>query len=165
MIRAGILSDTHTSMVTQRFKDDLERAFNDCEVIFHAGDITSMAILEVFQSKVLHAVHGNMCDFAVQMQLPYSKVVELENQVIGICHGAGPRHNIEERMWAIFPEADCIIYGHTHQPVCRRYGETLFVNPGSFNSSGPHGAPPSYAKLMVDGSNCHAELLKLPTDR
>ncbi|MDJ0623167.1 MAG: metallophosphoesterase family protein [Desulfocapsaceae bacterium] len=165
MIRAGILSDTHMSMVNQRFKDDLDQAFNDCEVIFHAGDITSLIVLEVFQSKVLYAVHGNMCDMAVQKQLPDRRVVKIENQVIGICHGTGSRHNIEERMWAIFPEADCIIYGHTHQPVCHRYGDILFVNPGSFHSSGPHGAPPSYAKLTVDGSSCQAELFTLAVDR
>lgn len=165
MIRAGILSDTHVSMVSQRFRDHLERAFGDCEVIFHAGDITSMKVLEAFQDKVLHAVHGNMCDAAVQRQLPERKLVELEDQVIGICHGAGPRHNIEERMWAMFPEADCIIYGHTHQQVCHRYGDILFINPGSFQSSSPHGAPPSYAKLIVDGSTCHAEVLTLPMQR
>jgi uncharacterized protein len=158
MIRAGVLSDTHINTINQRFKDSINAAFSACELIFHAGDITNLAVLEIFQPKTVYAVHGNMCDAAVCKSLPESRIVQLENRTIGLCHGAGPRHNIEERMWARFPEADCIIYGHTHQPVCHYMGDILFINPGSFQISTPYGAPASYAILTLDDTGCHAKL-------
>lgn len=158
MIRAGILSDTHTTTVNQNFRECINTAFSSCDVIFHAGDITNLAVLEIFHPKTVYAVRGNMCDLAVCKSLPESRLVQLENRTIGLCHGAGPRHNIEERMWSRFPEADCIIYGHTHQPACHRVGDILFINPGSFQISTPYGTPASYAILTVDDNGCHANL-------
>ena len=165
MIQAGILSDTHITSVNERFRESVDTAFSDCDIIFHAGDITSLSVLELFQPKTIYAVHGNMCDIEVHRSLPESRVVELGNTTVGLCHGAGPRHNIEERMWSRFPEADCIIYGHTHQPVCHCTGGILFINPGSFYLRTPHGTPASYAILTLDDSGCHANLHTLSDKR
>jgi len=43
------------------------------------------------------------------------------------------------RAFARFAEsgADIVIYGHTHQPVVRRIGDTLIVNPGSVGEGRP----------------------------
>ena len=161
MIRAGILSDTHITTINQQCRESIQTAFSTCDVIFHAGDITNLAVLELFHPKTVYAVHGNMCDLAVHKSLPEERIIQLENWTIGLCHGAGPRHNIEDRMWTRFPEADCIIYGHTHKPVCHRKGKILFVNPGSFQISTPYGAPTSYATLTLNDTGCNAELLSL----
>jgi predicted phosphodiesterase len=70
---------------------------------------------------------------------------------IGLCHGAwGPRQTIEERILSLFPEADCIVYGHSHRAVCHRVGGVLCLNPGTFQSGGPYGAAGSYAILQID---------------
>ena len=55
--------------------------------------------------------------------------------------------DIELQLWGLFPEADCMIYGHTHRPVCHRQGGVLFINPGIFRATGPYGAPGTYAIL------------------
>ncbi|MEE4240047.1 MAG: metallophosphoesterase family protein [Desulfopila sp.] len=158
MIRAGILSDTHIQRVTDPFKKLAHRAFSACDVIFHAGDITAMEVLEVFGNRPVYSVRGNMCSTTVQKTLPEHRLITLEGVRIGLCHGAGPRHNIEERMWALFPEADCIIYGHTHNPVCEKKGGVLFINPGSFQVTAPHAAPASYALLTIDKNGLDADL-------
>ncbi len=165
MFRAGILSDTHLVAATEQFKEIAARAFDDCDMIFHAGDITAMEILEQFHPKPVHAVHGNMCGYAARMALPQSKIIVAGGFTIALCHGAGPRHNIEERMWAQFPEADCIIYGHTHQPVCERKGGILFINPGSFQCTSAFGSPASYAILTIDGHSLNAKLHTIRTLR
>lgn len=161
MITVGILSDTHLSKITEPFKTLARTAFDDCDHIIHAGDLTSKAILEIFAGKVIHAVHGNMCSAETMKDLPHMKSIEIEGHTIGLCHGAGPRHNIEERMWALFPEAGCIIYGHTHQAVCHRMGGILFINPGSFQCTSAHGAPASYAKMEITRTAIKAQLLTL----
>ena len=63
-------------------------------------------------------------------------------------HGDGyGYHNIEDRLFNEFTEADCIVYGHTHAPACHRVGHILFINPGSFNLVGNKG---TYAILEID---------------
>jgi uncharacterized protein len=162
MITAGILSDTHLYQCTDKFRNQVHRAFAECDIIFHAGDVTALAVLDAFCGKKVYGVHGNMCDYDVQRQLPHHKLIELEGYSIGICHGAGPRHNIEERVWHLFPEADCIIYGHTHRPVCEKKGGVLFINPGSFHSTGPHGATPTYGILEIGSDGLNAKIHSLP---
>ncbi|HKJ65553.1 MAG TPA: metallophosphoesterase family protein [Desulfopila sp.] len=158
MVRAGILSDTHLEAPTQEFCHMAARAFADCDIIFHAGDITGMAILEHFDQAAVHAVSGNMCGHRLQTALPRQKKVIIDNQVIGLCHGTGPRFNIEERLWALFPGADCIIYGHTHQPVCESKGGVLFINPGSFQCTSRHGTPASYCIMDISAKGLKAQL-------
>ncbi len=158
MIKAGILSDTHLNKITNIYKQLALRAFSDCDIIFHAGDLTNASILDVFQGKTIHAVHGNMCNYSLRQHFNEKKVIQIGNYTIGLCHGAGPYHNIVERMWANFPDADCIIYGHSHQPVIEKNGGILFINPGSFQCSSHHGSPASYATLEIDDLRMYASL-------
>jgi putative phosphoesterase len=120
-------------------------------VILHAGDLVDISILEAFTGKEVHAVHGNMCNIESMRSLPASKLINISGFQIGLCHGAwGPRQTIEERVRAIFPQADCIVYGHTHHAVCHKTGGVLFINPGAFQGSGPHGHPGTCAILSID---------------
>lgn len=161
MIRIGVLSDTHISRPLPSFAKQVQQVFADCSVILHAGDLTDLSILEVFRGKDLHAVHGNMCSLATHQTLPAEKVIHLDGYTIGLCHGAGARHNIEERMWDLFPTVDCIVYGHSHVPVCHTLGTTLFLNPGTFLGTGRHGAPGTYAILTIDADGLHGSLHQL----
>lgn len=158
MIKAGILSDTHLTAITPQFRKLAQQAFADCDIIFHAGDITNAEVLEVFSGKTVHAVHGNMCDYNIFSLYPEKKIIEIGGYSIGLCHGAGSRHNIEERMWSFFPEADCIIFGHTHQPLCDKRGGVYFINPGCFQCTGRYGTPASYATLDISNSGLTASL-------
>jgi uncharacterized protein len=158
MIKIGILSDTHISHCTETFKIQTAKAFSDCQIIIHAGDLVDHAILDVFGQKTVYAVHGNMCNTKTQCLLPFDRFIEIEGYALGICHGAGPVATIEQRLWDLFPEADCIIFGHTHKPLCERRGPVLFINPGSFKSSGAYGAPPTYAILDLDENGLQAKI-------
>ncbi len=151
MIQVGILSDTHLTRCTDTFRRQVETVFAECTLILHAGDLTDISVLEAFSGKEVHAVHGNMCNMGSQQLLPNSKLITVGGYNIGLCHGAwGPRHTIEERVWAMFAHADCIVYGHSHKAVCHRTGGVLFINPGTCQSTGPHGAPGTYAILQID---------------
>lgn len=151
MIRVGILSDTHLNHCPDSFRRQVATLFADCPIILHAGDLADISVLEAFHGKEIHAVHGNMCNLGSQQTLPNSKMITIAGFQIGLNHGAwGPRHTIEERVWAMFPQADCIVYGHTHHPVCHRVGGVLFINPGTFQSSGLYGAPGTCAILEID---------------
>jgi putative phosphoesterase len=160
MTRIGILSDTHITRIEPWYRAQVKTAFQDCSTILHAGDLTDVSILDIFKGKEVHAVHGNMCELSSRQHLPTSKLITIEGYSIGLCHGAGARHNIEERMWDLFPTADCIVYGHTHIPVNHRFAKTLFINPGSFQPTGRYGAAGSYAILSINENGPRAELFQ-----
>ncbi len=147
MIRAGILSDTHLRGLNSHFSQVVEQCFADCDVIIHAGDLTDISILEIFSDKKVYAVHGNMCNSSTSTSLPEKRVFQLNDFTIGLTHGAGLGHDIESALWDYFPEADCMIYGHTHRPVCHHVAKKLIINPGSFQETGRYGAPGTFAIL------------------
>jgi putative phosphoesterase len=165
MTTIGILSDTHLSSPSPEFLEDCKKAFRECSAIIHAGDLTDVSILSVFHGKTVHGVQGNMCNGRVREYLPEQKLIEIEGYQIGITHGAGSRYNIEERVYALFPEADCIVFGHSHMPLIERVGTTLLVNPGSFRGTGPYGAPGTYALLKAGEKRLEAKIHSLAEHR
>ena len=150
MITIGILSDTHLTKPTELFKKQVEKCFSGADIILHAGDLTERSVLDVFDGKEVHAVHGNMCGHSAYSKLPVQKTIQVGGFTIGLAHGAdGPAYNIEERLWDALGPVDCIVYGHTHEPVCHRAGPVLFINPGRFACQ-PGYSPGTYALLEVD---------------
>ncbi len=137
-MKIGILSDTHLSGPNEIFRETAERCFRKVDVILHAGDLIDPSVLSVFKDKHVHAVHGNMCNPFCLQALPARKEITIGDTRIGLVHKAGRSYDFEDRLIEVFPEADCIVYGHTHIPVCRRIGRILYINPGSFNSRGTY---------------------------
>jgi len=160
-IKAGILSDTHLYAPDLQFKQLAKHCFSDCEIIIHAGDLTALSILEVFAGKTIYAVCGNMCRGDARTALAKAATFTLGKFTIGLTHGAELGHDIESGMWDLFPEADCMIYGHTHRAVCHLQAGKLIINPGSFQSTGRWGAPGTYA-LLEAGDTLQAKILQVP---
>lgn len=100
---------------------------------------------------------------STRQSLPEEIVIVLDGFVIAITHGAGPKHTIEDRVLLRFPEAACIVFSHTHTPVCHKYGGTPLLNPGSFQGTGTYGAPGTYGILKLDATNgLDARIFTLP---
>ena len=149
MIRAGVLSDTHIKQPDSQFCQWVQDCFHHCDVIIHAGDLTALPVLVAFGGRTVYAVSGNMCESAVRQHHPEWLQFSLGRFTIGLTHGARLGLNLEDSLWQQFPEADCIIFGHTHRAYCQRYGSTLFLNPGSFQATGRYGAAGTYAILEI----------------
>ncbi len=160
-MKIGVLSDTHISSPSESFLNQTARCFADCQVIFHAGDLTDLSVLSVFKDKELYAVHGNMCQPSSRQNLPSQTVIELGGFRFGLTHGMRYRHNVEENLIHDFDEVDCIVSGHTHIPVCRRLFGVLFMNPGSFMGTGRYGATGTYGILEV-GDKIRGRILEVP---
>lgn len=154
----GVLSDTHLETISSSFTEQCAKSFSRCDMIIHAGDLTDVSILSAFSDKVIHCVSGNSCNPSTKFKLPLAKEIIVEGYRIGITHGAGNRHNIEDRVYHQFPTADCIIFGHTHQPICHRIGDTLLLNPGSFKSTGKYGAPGTFGLLYINENSLQATI-------
>jgi putative phosphoesterase len=151
-LKIGIISDTHLTNPSPSFQQAAQTCFAEVDMIFHAGDLTNPEILEAFGDKKIHAVHGNMCGPAACKLLPTQKEIKVGNFTIGLIHRIGNTYDFEDRLLEVFPTADCIIYGHTHQPVCHKIGRVLYINPGSFTGTGYRGAGGTFAILEVGES-------------
>ncbi len=160
-MKIGVLSDTHISSPTASFVDQTTRCFADCQVIFHAGDLTDISVLAAFKNKEVYAVHGNMCQPSSRQNLPTQAVIELGGFRFGLTHGMRYRHNVEEHLIHDFEEVDCIVSGHTHIPVCHRLFGVLFMNPGSFMGTGRYGSSGTYGILKV-GDTLSGRILEVP---
>lgn len=160
--RIGIISDTHLPGCSDIFKQQIDLAFLDCCTIIHAGDMTDLGILHAFSGKTFFAVHGNMCSPAVKKRFPESRSISIDGYTIAVCHGAGMQNRIEDGLYDRFFDADCIVYGHTHQPVNHRTGRILFINPGCFTSTGRFADPGTYAILETSENGLKATIHSLP---
>lgn len=131
-ILVGILSDTHT-LIHERGAAYLaelgKRYFADAEVILHAGDLVDPEILTLFAPKPVYAVRGNLDPPG----LPFKRVLELGGKRIGLIHGWGALPDLEERVMREFEgeSLDCLVYGHSHFPVCHQVDGLWLFNPGS----------------------------------
>jgi hypothetical protein len=162
--RVGVLSDTHLSGIDERFAEHVDQAFSDCEAVIQAGDLTSIAILEVFGERPVYAVHGNMCGYETRSALPESLAFSIGGYRFGLYHGDGIGYDRETELISRFAEADCIISGHTHHPLVQQFGSVLLVNPGTFRSTGRFGRSGTYAILTIDDAGLSAAIHMLPPE-
>ncbi len=140
MTRIGVLSDTHLTKVTERFKSIMESLFADVELIIHAGDMVTREVYEYLCNWDVRAVRGNMDGFDLADLLPEKRVEVIEGWRIGITHGKGPPYAIEKLVRSEFAEVDLIVFGHSHLPVRSELGGVLLFNPGALKNPAS-GAP------------------------
>ncbi len=76
-------------------------------------------------------MHGNVDSIELKRELPESKVIHIAGKQVGLIHDAGPKLNRMERLRREFPDADAVLFGHSHLPAhSERAGFQIF-NPGS----------------------------------
>jgi putative phosphoesterase len=133
-LRIAVLSDTHLpdSADAHDFLLDLvDNVLAPVDMILHAGDLVAPDLLSAFDGYPVHAVRGNMDPATVGIST--KKIINVGDFTIGMIHGWGSPEGIEERALAEFSSVslDCLVYGHSHRPVCHRRDGVLFFNPGS----------------------------------
>jgi len=135
MLRIGVLSDTHVHSFEDLPQKVIE-ALSTVDLIIHAGDFTSMEVLDgLKQLNEVRAVQGNMDSAEIKNRLPTIDIIKLGNRRIGITHGWGSPWRIEHRIKKLFEQVDIIIYGHSHQPQNKVIDNILFFNPGKATHS------------------------------
>jgi uncharacterized protein len=148
MIRVGVLSDTHMTIVNSDFRRIMKTMFHDVDMVFHAGDMTSMEVFDYLSNWDLRAVRGNMDDFKLKALLPDKRIEEIEGMRIGIMHGRGSPDGIEELVLSEFQGVDLIVFGHSHVPASVVRKGTRLFNPGSLRGS--YSYPGSVGIIEID---------------
>ena len=132
-MRLAIIADTHmpkgARVLPERCTSELGRA----DLIVHLGDFSGMSVLESLREigPPVEAVYGNVDDAVLRRELPESRVVDAEGASIALIHDAGPARGRLERMRRRFPDADAVLFGHSHMPLHEQAGSLQIFNPGS----------------------------------
>jgi putative phosphoesterase len=126
----ALISDTH--LKDSLLPDHVMEALSGADLILHAGDILDIKVIDQLSELARTvAVTGNMDHGSVARSLPESRVLEVEGFKSGLTHGYGPPTDMTSRVRAMFDDVDCIVFGHTHQPLIEESDGVLFFNPGS----------------------------------
>jgi uncharacterized protein len=125
-MKIGILSDTHKK--TKRAAEVIEHLLScGAEFLIHAGDIVEPEVLQLLQtSKVKYvAVYGNNDADLISYHKQYNLVQEPHYFKLG-----GVKFKLMHLPFYLTPDADVVIFGHTHTFECDFKNNTLFLNPG-----------------------------------
>lgn len=140
-----VLSDTHRRE-RPGLRGPLQAAVKQADRVIHAGDFTTEAVLDGFQSVAgqLLAVAGNRDEPAVAERLPTARTLEAGGLTIAVTH----RQSGGETGLSYFGaerEADLVVSGHTHRPHLLTGDGPTLLNPGSH--ADPRGGEATYAVL------------------
>ena len=132
-MRLALIADTHMPRGARRLPDECVEHLRAADAIIHAGDFSGPEPLAEIEAlgPPLVAVHGNVDTHEVCAALPERVVFEAEGARLGIVHDAGPRRGRLGRMRREFPDADAVVFGHSHLPLHEREGDFQIFNPGS----------------------------------
>ena len=159
-MKIGITGDTHGHIQAMR---QLLTVVEPVDYWLHTGDYSQDARFLAAETKLpVLTVAGN-CDKPIGID-NLDEFVVLEGQRIWLTHGHRymKDYKIEEMVWwARKLEADIVVFGHTHVPLIKWFGDALLINPGSLvfprSDEGP-----TYAVLTLqEGQKPKAKIFSL----
>jgi uncharacterized protein len=132
-VRLAIVADTHMPKGARRLPEECMTRLREADLIVHAGDFTAPEVLAELEAlgPPLVAVHGNVDAPELVAGLPAEASFDADGARIAVVHDAGPRHGRLARMRRRFPDADAVIFGHSHLPLHEEEGGFQVFNPGS----------------------------------
>jgi putative phosphoesterase len=131
------VSDTH-GRESPRLEGRTREAVGAADVVVHAGDFTTPAVLDGFEAACeLRGVTGNNDPPALEERLPAERTVEWAGLRVAVVHG---HEHAEVGLSMLGRErgVDLVVFGHSHAPGFED-GAVPLLNPGSH--ADPRGCP------------------------
>jgi uncharacterized protein len=157
--RVGVIADTHCPEFLERIPDRVFDALQGVDLILHAGDVNGPETIAALERIApVEAVRGDH-DRALP-ELPLTRELTIEGRRIVLVHGNRSRWIEEPQtlLWTLslgylhpnaslprslrqrFPDADAIVFGHTHRAHAETYGGAVLFNPGAVHQWNPQSA-------------------------
>lgn len=159
MTRILVLADTHMRDWAS-LPAAVAEAVAEADWVVHCGDFTGPSLMDELKHRCrnLAAVYGNTDGAAIRQRLPAKLVLDISGRTVAIIHPAwgGPPWGLEEEILGVFPKADIILFGHTHEPQKLWHKDTLLLNPGQGYAS--FGCPATYGLVTIENGLVHAEI-------
>jgi putative phosphoesterase len=133
-MRLLLTADTHVPTrardLPARLWDEIARA----DVVVHAGDWVDVALLDAFEARAARLVgcSGNNDGESIRARLPERADVTLGGVRLTVVHETGAAAGRDNRMSTRYPDADVLVFGHSHIPWDTTSATGLrLLNPGS----------------------------------
>jgi len=121
----GVISDTHGLL-----RAEVRRRLGRCDLIVHAGDIGAGGLLgELRKIAKVVAVRGNTDTGTWALPLKATECVQFAGKTIYVIHALENMNSGDLQAGA--GRIDIVVFGHTHRPLIKQDGDTLYFNPGS----------------------------------
>ena len=132
-MRIAVISDTHLPRGARRLPEACVDRLRAADLILHAGDLVRLPVLRELESYgPVIAVCGNVDDAEVCAALPAVASVDVGGLTIAMVHDAGPAKGRLARLRRRFPDADAVVFGHSHIPLHEQAPDGFQIfNPGS----------------------------------
>lgn len=157
-MKIGVLADTH---IPKRAKDLPAKAYallSQCDCIIHAGDILTDSLLQNLRAIApVYAVLGNN---DLDVQLPERLLLSFENVQIAVVHNSGDGKGRGARLRKMFPQANVVVFGHSHIPMNEEHEGLLMFNPGSPTDKRRQ-PKPTIGVLHVSNGTAHGDIVEL----
>ena len=137
-MRVVLLSDTHAPRFWKGLPPAVAEHLVGADLVLHAGDVCVSSVLDELAAYApVRVVQGNNDGPAVAgWGAEETWQGELDGLPVAMVHDAGPRQGRALRMHRRFPEAELVVFGHSHIPLDESedfgdQGRVRIVNPGS----------------------------------
>ena len=155
------MSDTHVPGRGRSVPQELWRAVEDADVVVHAGDWVGTELLDQLEarSRRLIGVYGNNDGPDLRARLPEVADVELGGVNLVVVHETGASTGRERRCAKRYPDADVVVFGHSHIPWDTTGESGLrLLNPGSPTDRRRQLTHTWMTALIADGRLAEVEL-------
>jgi putative phosphoesterase len=132
-MRVAVLSDTHAPRRWKFCPAAVAKRLRDADLILHAGDVCTAAVLDELSTYApVHVVLGNNdgADVAAWGALPALEL-DLDGLAVVMLHDSGPAKDRAARLRRQFPQAELVVFGHSHIPWDVEHEGQRSFNPGS----------------------------------
>lgn len=157
-----VVSDTHGS-ASHRLSGRTFDAVEEADLVAHAGDFTTEAVLEAFRdvAATFRGVYGNSDTPGVRDRMPGERTFSYGGVRFAITH----RRRGGDTGLTMFGRernASVVVHGHTHRPRFEHSGPVALLNPGSHAE--PRGHVPAHAELEPTDAGLDGRLVTVDGD-
>ncbi len=133
IVRVVVLADTHGPRRWRVCPPPVAAHLQTADLILHAGDVCTASVLaELAEYAPVVAVIGNndQPDVADWGATPTAEL-DLDGLSVAMLHDSGAAVGRLARMRRAFPNADLVVFGHSHIPLDESAPGLRIFNPGS----------------------------------
>ena len=132
-MRVVVLADTHAPRRWRGCPPAVADHLSGADLILHAGDVCTADVLDELAAYApVQVVLGNNDGPDVTgWGAPAYLQLELDGLRVAIIHDSGPKAGRHRRMRRRFPDADLVVFGHSHVPFDEVSEGVRLFNPGS----------------------------------
>jgi uncharacterized protein len=130
----AIVSDTHLPRGSRAIPEAALERMRSADLILHAGDLMERSVLEELRAlgPPVEAIHGNADSAELKSLLPAARLIDADGASIAMTHNGGPADGRLARVRKRFPDADAVVFGHSHVPLHETDADGFQIfNPGS----------------------------------